>query len=83
MSGLHSGGTVGSLIVSAVARFGDAPAIADGKIRWSYRQFGETVGRFISLLRAVGLKKGDAVSILSRFCPATAPNPGPRYQLRW
>jgi fatty-acyl-CoA synthase len=65
MSGLHSGGTLGGLIVSAVARFGDAPAIADGQIRWSYRQFGDAVGRFISLLRAVGLKKGDAVSILS------------------
>jgi fatty-acyl-CoA synthase len=56
---------LGGLIVSAVARFGDAPAIADGQIRWSYRQFGEAVGRFVGLLRAVGLRKGDALSILS------------------
>jgi fatty-acyl-CoA synthase len=65
MSGLHCGGTVGQLVVNAVARFGDAPAIADGRVRWSYRQFGDAVGRFISLLRAVGLKRGDALSILS------------------
>jgi fatty-acyl-CoA synthase len=65
MSGLHCGGTLGGLIASAVARFGDAPAIADGNVRWSYRQFGEAVGRFIGLLRSVGLKQGDAVSILS------------------
>jgi fatty-acyl-CoA synthase len=65
MRGLHSGGTLGSLIVSAVARFGEAPAIADGNIRWNYRQFGDAVGRFISLFRTVGLGKGDALSILS------------------
>jgi fatty-acyl-CoA synthase len=65
MGELHCGGTLGGLIVSAVARFGDAPAIADGQVRWSYRQLGDAVGRFISLLRAVGLKKGDALSVLS------------------
>src|SRR5258708_1886815 len=65
MGELHSGGTVGGLIVSAVARFGEQPAIADGQIRWSYREFGEAVGRFISLFRSVGLKKGNALSILS------------------
>src|SRR4051812_45976807 len=65
MSGLHCGGTVGGMIVSAVARFGDAPAIADGQVRWSYRQFGDAVGRFISLLREIGLKRGDALSVLS------------------
>ena len=51
MGELHCGGTLGGLIVSAVARFGDAPAIADGQVRWSYRQSGDAVGRFISLLR--------------------------------
>jgi fatty-acyl-CoA synthase len=65
MSGLHSGGTAGSLVVHAVARFGDRPAIADGNIRWSYCEFGDAVGRFISLLRSIGLKQGDALSILS------------------
>src|SRR3569832_608856 len=62
---LHSGGTGGSLIVNAIARFGDAPAIADGNIRWSYRELSEAVARFISLFRSVGLGKGSALSILS------------------
>jgi len=65
MNQLHSGGTAGSLVVSAVARFGDQPAIADGAIRWNYREFGAAIGRFVTLFRTIGLSKGDAVSILS------------------
>jgi fatty-acyl-CoA synthase len=65
MEGLHTGGTLGSLVVNAVARFGDAPAIADGSVRCSYRQFGEMVGRFISLFRAIGLEKGASLAVLS------------------
>ena len=49
MPDLHSGGTIGSLIVNAIARFGDRPAIADGRVRWTYREFGEVVARFITL----------------------------------
>jgi fatty-acyl-CoA synthase len=62
---LHSGGTIGSLIVNAVARFGDRPALADGRVHWSYRDFGDAVGRFITLFLALGLTKGSALSILS------------------
>ncbi|MDB5566502.1 MAG: putative long-chain-fatty-acid--CoA ligase [Tardiphaga sp.] len=65
MNQLYSGGTAGSLIVSAVARFGDQPALADGHVRWSYREFGDVVARFITLFRSIGLKKGDALSVLS------------------
>jgi fatty-acyl-CoA synthase len=65
MDALYSGGTGGSLIVSAVARFGDRPAIADDRIRWSYRELGQAIGCFITLFRSVGLTKGSAVSILS------------------
>ncbi len=65
MQQLHSGGTAGSLIVNAVARFGDRPALADGRIRWSYREFGDAVARFIALFRSIGLKRGAALSILS------------------
>ena len=65
MSKLHSGGTLGSIVVSAVARFSDRPCIADGNVRWSYREFGIAVGRFITLFRDIGLVKGNALSILS------------------
>ena len=65
MSGLYSGGTVGGLIISSIARFGDRPAIADETFRWSYRQLGDAISRFIFVFRSIGLKKGDALSILS------------------
>lgn len=65
MSGLYSGGTVGGLIASSVARFGDRPALADDIVRWSYRELGDAIGRFVSVFRSIGLKKGDALSILS------------------
>jgi len=62
---LHSGGTIGNMIVNAVGRFGDRPALADGKVRWSYRELGDTIGRFITLFRSLGLKKGSALSVLA------------------
>ncbi|MCK7472754.1 MAG: AMP-binding protein [Rhodopseudomonas palustris] len=65
MQELHSGGTGGGLIISAIARYGDRPAIADGQIRWSYRELGDAIGRFITLFRSVGLRRGNALSILS------------------
>ncbi|HVV41548.1 MAG TPA: AMP-binding protein [Nitrobacter sp.] len=65
MNALYSGGTVGGLIISSIARFGDRPAIADGTVRWSYRELGDAIGKFISIFRSIGLKKGDALSILS------------------
>jgi len=65
MDQLYSGGTGGSLIVNAIARYGDRPAIADGTVHWSYREFGAAVGRFITLFRAAGLAKGSALAILS------------------
>ena len=48
MNPLYSGGTAGSLIVSAIARHGDRPALADGTVRWSYHEFGDVVARFIT-----------------------------------
>ncbi len=65
MSHLHTGGTAGALVVSAIIRHADRPAIADGNIRWTYRELGDAIGRFITVYRGIGLKKGDALSILS------------------
>ena len=65
MQQLHAGGTAGSLIINAVVRYADRPALADGNIRWTYREFGEAVGRFITLFRSIGLVRGAAVSILA------------------
>ena len=62
MNALYSGGTIGGLMISSIARFGNRPAIADDTVRWSYREFGDAIGKFISIFRALGLKKGDALS---------------------
>ncbi|WP_431521745.1 hypothetical protein, partial [Escherichia coli] len=64
MESLYSGGTVGGLIAGAIIRHGDRPAISDGTIHWTYRELGEAIGRFVSVFKAMGLKKGDALSIL-------------------
>jgi fatty-acyl-CoA synthase len=65
MDRLHSGGTLGGLIISAIARFGDRPALADGTTRWTYRELGDVIGRYVAVFRSLGLKKGSAVSILA------------------
>ncbi|MBI5265184.1 MAG: AMP-binding protein [Bradyrhizobium sp.] len=65
MSHLHSGGTAGSLIVSAIIRHASRPALADGNVSWTYRDLGDAIGRFITVYRGLGLTKGNALSVLS------------------
>lgn len=65
MDRLHTGGTMGGLIISSIIRYADQPAIADGHVRWSYREFGEQVGRYITVFRSLGLGRGCAVSVLA------------------
>ncbi len=65
MEQLYTGGTAGSLIIGAVTRFGDRPALGDGTTFWTYRELGEAMARYIAAFKAAGLKKGDALSILS------------------
>jgi fatty-acyl-CoA synthase len=65
MGTLHEGGTVGTMLISAIARFADRPAIADNETRWTYRELGQAAGRLLVLFRTLGLKKGDGVSLLA------------------
>ncbi len=65
MSGLYTGGAVGELIVGAIMRHADRPAIADERLRWTYRDLGQTIGRLMTFFRALGMKKGDSISVLS------------------
>ena len=62
---LYTGGTIGNMIIGAVTRYADRPALGDGTVHWTYREFGEAIGRFITRFREAGLKQGDALSILS------------------
>jgi fatty-acyl-CoA synthase len=61
---LYAGGTIGQLMISAIERYAERPAIADDEIHYSYREFGEVVARTIGVLRRVGLAKGDALALL-------------------
>jgi fatty-acyl-CoA synthase len=63
--GLYSGGTVGALIIGAIIRHGDRPALGDGTVRWTYRELGDAIGRYIAVYKAMGLKRGSALSILA------------------
>ena len=65
MGSLHEGGTVGAMLITAIKRFADRPAIADNQTRWTYRELGQAAGRVVALFRSLGLKKGDGVSLLA------------------
>ena len=62
---LHEGGTVGAMLITAIKRFADRPAIADNQTRWTYRELGQAAGRVVALFRTLGLKKGDGVALLA------------------
>jgi fatty-acyl-CoA synthase len=53
------------MLISAIRRFADRPAIADNQTRWSYRELGTAAARLITIFRAIGLKRGDAVALLA------------------
>ncbi len=65
MDALHTGGTVGAMIISSLIRYADRPAIGDGTTFWSYRDLADSIGRFITVYRGLGLTKGAAVSVLA------------------
>src|SRR5271154_2118425 len=65
MGSLHEGGTVGAMLITAIKRFADRPAIADDQTRWTYRELGQAAGGVVALFRSLGLKRGDGVSLLA------------------
>ena len=65
MGSLHEGGTVGAMLITAIKRFADRPAIADNQTRWTYRELGQAAGRIVALFRTLGLEKGDGVALLA------------------
>jgi len=65
MGALHEGGTVGAMLITAIRRFADRPALADNQTRWSYADLGAASGRMIAVFRSMGLAKGDGIALLS------------------
>src|ERR1700727_285590 len=65
MGSLHEGGTVGAMLITAIKRFADRPAIADDQTRWTYREQPEAARGAVALFPTLGLKKGCGVSLLA------------------
>jgi fatty-acyl-CoA synthase len=66
---LHTGCTLGHLIVRAVERGGDRTAFVHGGRTLGYREFGERLSRLVQALDARGLRRGDAIATLSSNRP--------------
>jgi len=58
-------GTMGRIILSAIARYAAREALADDYVRWTYRELGEQIARAVAVLQEQGLKRGDGIAILS------------------
>lgn len=65
----HAGCSMGELVVRAIRRGGERPALILDDQVITYRQYGEMLSRWIQALEARGLKKGDAVATLSSNRP--------------
>jgi fatty-acyl-CoA synthase len=61
----HSTTTLGGLAVDAVARYADRDAMFDGRTRWTYRDLGDAIGRYMTVLSNMGLRKGDGIAVLT------------------
>lgn len=56
---------VGDLVTRSAARFPEREMICDGDRRWSYRDFDGWTNRIAHGLAGLGLKKGDALALMS------------------
>jgi len=66
---LYAGGTIGQLLISAIERHAERPAIADDKIHYSYREFGDAIARVndSSYGLQAGLFIGDLKSVFQAY----------------
>ncbi|WP_063130107.1 FadD3 family acyl-CoA ligase [Nocardia fusca] len=55
--------TIPQLALSAADRFGDAEAVVDGELRWSYRELVDRIRRAAGSFAESGIGKGDRVAV--------------------
>ncbi|MBW3664187.1 MAG: FadD3 family acyl-CoA ligase [Actinobacteria bacterium] len=60
--------TIGALVRDAAERHGEAEAVVDDTIRWSFRQLHEQVVVAAKAFLATGLERGDRVAIWAPNC---------------
>ncbi len=65
----HQDCSMGELLIRAIQRGGDRTMFVLDEQSLSYREFGALLSRFVQALEARGLKKGDAIAVLSSNRP--------------
>ncbi|MDP3750025.1 MAG: AMP-binding protein [Phenylobacterium sp.] len=63
---LHNVGPTATLFDTAMRRYADRECMVDGDQRYTYRELGREVSRYVQLFKANGLKRGDGLSLLTR-----------------
>lgn len=60
---LHGSATLGQILLTAIHRFADRPAIADDTTAWTYRDLGEAIGRCMTIFKRCGMQRGEGVAM--------------------
>jgi len=68
VSGSIGASTVTSLFAARAAYAGDARALVDDRVSWTYAQLRDRVSRLAGHLRSRGIAPGDRIAVLSRNC---------------
>ncbi|MEV0710507.1 AMP-binding protein, partial [Nocardia aurea] len=55
--------TIPEMVLGTATRFGDAEAVVDGGIRWSYTELVDRIRRASGAFARAGIDKGDRVAI--------------------
>src|SRR6185369_8364420 len=50
----------------ALAVYGEQEAVVSEDLRFTYKQLGERVNRWVNLMRSLGVEKGERVAIISQ-----------------
>lgn len=72
MDQLHSGGSLGHLIVQACHRWGDRPALQAPGARYSYTELGDAIARALAVFAEAGLVRGQGLAIMAPNLAETA-----------
>src|SRR5215472_10227890 len=65
MTRLYDAATIGNVVTAALRRFPDRVAFRQDGIELTYRQVEDALARWVAVLRARGLRRGEGVGLLS------------------
>ncbi|WP_337185634.1 AMP-binding protein [Phenylobacterium sp.] len=63
---LHSVGPIAGLFDTAIRRYPERECMVDGDRRYTYRQVGEEVSRYVQFFKSRGVTRGQGLSLLSQ-----------------